>query len=116
MAATLTKDVLALEELINNASPTVLNQPNGNGDTVLHWAAFKGLEQACSLLLQRGVSLEARGDVGNTPLHVAAAGAHERVVALLLYHGALVVSSGIEGCMRRVMFIWACLGAQCVTL
>lgn len=74
MAAARAGDGATLVELLSSADPSAATQANGQGDSALHWTAFKGLLPACELLLERGAGVDARGDCGNTPLGLAAAG------------------------------------------
>ena len=53
-------------------------------ESPLYWAAWRGLESVCSLLLDSG----ARLDLGKYPLHRAAAEGEEAVCGLLLDRGA----------------------------
>lgn len=91
LAAAQAGDGPALAALVAAAGPAPLAQPTDQNDTLLHWAAFKGLDEPCKLLLERGVRLDARGECANTPLHLAAAAGHQSVVKLLLSHGAPAV-------------------------
>ena len=59
-----------------------------DGDTCLHVAAFRGDEEAVTLLLDAGLDIDATGDMGCTPLHYAFMGKHFAVAALLIERGA----------------------------
>jgi ankyrin repeat protein len=48
-----------------------VNAANGNGDTALHGAAFRGLNQAVQLLVDKGARLDAKNNKGFTPLQTA---------------------------------------------
>lgn len=42
-----------------------------NGDTALHWAAYKGHVDLMRLLMYSGVNLQKTDNFGSTPLHLA---------------------------------------------
>ena len=47
---------------------------NGNGDTALHIAASRGLDDIVTILAERGAALDVRNENGQTPLGLAAGG------------------------------------------
>ena len=57
---------------------------NENGDTVLHLAASRGLDDVVALLVERGAAIDARNKNGQTPLSLAGGG----VAVLLVELGA----------------------------
>lgn len=59
------------------------------GDSCLHIAAGRGDLQAVKLLVDAGINVNLRGDLGNTPLHYAHKSAHTEVVEFLIIRGAL---------------------------
>jgi ankyrin repeat protein len=59
-----------------------------DGDTCLHIAALRGDEEAVKLLLDAGIDIHAKGDMGNTALHYAFMKKHFAVAALLIGRGA----------------------------
>jgi ankyrin repeat protein len=61
---------------------------NGDGDTLLHLAAFQGNEADVRDLVSLGAVVNARGDLGMTALHYAAIGGHTGVATCLLGLGA----------------------------
>jgi ankyrin repeat protein len=61
---------------------------NGDGDTLLHLAAFRGNEADVRDLISLGAVVNARGDLGMTALHYAAVGGHLAVAECLLSLGA----------------------------
>ena len=66
-----------------------VNAPQGDGMTALHWAAERGDEGLCEVLLYAGARVDAGTRIGHyTPLHLAARAASEAVVALLLDAGS----------------------------
>ncbi|MCX5770827.1 MAG: ankyrin repeat domain-containing protein [Candidatus Hydrogenedentes bacterium] len=59
-----------------------------SGSSTLHKAAYIGLPEAVSVILNDGSDPNARDKYGEAPLHKAARQGHEKVVALLLQNGA----------------------------
>ena len=55
---------------------------NGNGDTALHVAASRGLDDVVALLAERGAALDARNWNGQTPLGLASGGTAVRLAEL----------------------------------
>jgi ankyrin repeat protein len=60
----------------------------GDGDRLIHIAAYRGDDRSVALLLDAGEDIDARGDMGSTPAHYAAMGQHKSVFAALLRQGA----------------------------
>lgn len=65
-----------------------LNYIGFGGDSCLHIAAIRGDLRAIRLLINAGLNVNARGDMGSTPLHLAYLGKQTVAVALLLSKGA----------------------------
>lgn len=83
-------DLAQIAELLD-ADLGLLNARDADGSTPLHCAAWKGLNDAAALLIERGADVNARNHndhYGDTPLHAAAHGNQAEVVALLLDAGA----------------------------
>ena len=59
------------------------------GDSCLHIAAGRGNRLAVRLLVEAGLDVNLRGDLGNTPLHYARKSAHDEVVRFLIDRGAM---------------------------
>jgi ankyrin repeat protein len=59
------------------------------GDSCLHIAALRGDLKAVMLLVDSGVDVNLRGDLGNTPLHYAQKNSQDEVVKFLIRRGAL---------------------------
>ncbi|UPK95217.1 hypothetical protein LCI18_006152 [Fusarium solani-melongenae] len=55
--------------------------------TVLHIAAFAGMSELVSELIQKGASVSAQDDRERIPLHWAAENGHAKVASLLIQHG-----------------------------
>ncbi|RSL63196.1 hypothetical protein CEP54_005331 [Fusarium duplospermum] len=55
--------------------------------TVLHIAAFAGMSEIVSELIQNGASVSAQDDRERIPLHWAAENGHAKVASLLIQHG-----------------------------
>lgn len=54
-----------------------------NGDTALHWAAYKGYPDLMRLLMYSGVDLQKTDNFGSTPLHLACLSGNLTCVRLL---------------------------------
>ena len=66
----------------------IIDVPNENGITPLHYACIKGAKQTMDLLLDLGVNLNAVDSDNNTCLHYAVMSRNKRVVKKLLIRGA----------------------------
>ena len=54
-----------------------------NGDTALHWAAYKGHADLIRLLMYSGVDMQKPDYFGSTPLHLACLSGHVSCVRIL---------------------------------
>lgn len=54
-----------------------------NGDTALHWAAYKGHPELIKLLMYSGVDLQKPDYFGSTPLHLACLSGNVSCVKIL---------------------------------
>ncbi|XP_026673473.1 ankyrin repeat domain-containing protein 6-like [Ceratina calcarata] len=55
-----------------------------SGETLLHFAAQKGVEEICRLIIERGADVDAKDERGYTALHVAAESGQVRIMEILL--------------------------------
>ncbi|MCL5999849.1 MAG: sigma-70 family RNA polymerase sigma factor [Chloroflexi bacterium] len=60
-----------------------VNAKDGDGRTLLHWAAYQGHADVTELLLQHGAVLDIQDKSGKTPLAIATDNKHVEVVMLL---------------------------------
>lgn len=58
------------------------------GDNCLHIAAIRGDLRAVKLLVELGLNINGRGDMGNTPLHYARKSGQYNAVKFLISKGA----------------------------
>lgn len=65
-----------------------LSYVDSNGDSLLHIAAQHGDLQTIKILLNAGVDVNIKGDMGCTALHYAKMENNEEVVRLLIAYGA----------------------------
>ena len=79
-------DRVALRALI--AKKTDVNQPDADGATALHWAAYRDDVESVDLLIAAGANVNAANDLGATPLWNACTSAGEVVAKRLLDAGA----------------------------
>jgi len=70
---------------------------DGEEQSPLHWAAYKGWREATQYMLLRGADPDARTGWGWTALHLAASRGHRECVGLLLLRGADVSATGKYG-------------------
>lgn len=73
------------------------NAKKANGDTPLHWAAYRGDKETCMQLMAYGADPDAPGEFKNRPLHLACTNHHEEIAAILLTRGASVVARNEYG-------------------
>ena len=79
-----------LEELKNfiEKKPSLINQKDNLGRSLLYLAARNGYIDICNYLLQKGAKINETQNTGSTPLHGASYYGNELVVQLLLQYGA----------------------------
>ena len=71
-----------------------VNQANQNGDSPLHLASGRGMDDICALLIKHGANVNQTNKYGKTPLHLASG---DDICALLIKHGANVNQSNKDG-------------------
>ncbi|WP_310446765.1 ankyrin repeat domain-containing protein [Thiobacillus sp.] len=74
------------EDPLEPIDPITYRTPEG--DSCLHIAAARGDLHSVKLLVEAGLDINQRGDMGNTPLHYATKKGHKNVVIFLLDRGA----------------------------
>ncbi len=80
-------DVAAVQALLKQNAD--VNASQGDGNTALHWAAYREDAEMVRVLLQAGANVKARTRLGGmTPLHLAATGGNAPIIDLLLKAGA----------------------------
>ena len=82
------QDVINYDDEDPLASIDPENYVSPEGDTCLHLAAIRGDKRAVVLLLELGLPINKKGDMGNTALHYAVAHKHPEIAELLIEHGA----------------------------
>lgn len=65
-----------------------INAVNSDGDNALHWAVHAGDLETARLLIEAGIEVNQRGDLGRTPLHLACISGNREIVLLLVRNGA----------------------------
>ncbi len=74
-----------------------LQAKDKNGFTALHWAAWSGLTECCSLLINAGLDINQPEDNGYTPLMLAALRGNDDLVTNLLALGADASATNKKG-------------------
>ena len=81
--------IFVMKILLEHGANPDLVHDSFTGTTPLHCAAnYSGNTKAIQLLLDRGVDINRRDGIGNTPLHRAAANGHVHAIRYLLEKGA----------------------------
>ncbi|HEY5666148.1 MAG TPA: ankyrin repeat domain-containing protein, partial [Gammaproteobacteria bacterium] len=88
-------DTEALERQI--ASGADVNEPDVDGATALHWAAYSDQPEAARILLDAGADPGARSRYGVTPLYLAVVNGNNAMIGLLLRAGADLQAPGPQG-------------------
>ncbi|MFI3243415.1 MAG: ankyrin repeat domain-containing protein [Akkermansia sp.] len=74
-----------------------LQAKDKNGFNALHWAAWSGLTECCSLLINAGLDMNQPEDNGYTPLMLAALRGNDELVENLLALGADATATNKKG-------------------
>ncbi|XP_071482937.1 acyl-CoA-binding domain-containing protein 6-like [Diadema antillarum] len=85
-------------QILLSTEGTVINQPDTEGLTLLHWACDRGYLDIVKLLLKCGANLNAADSDGQTPLHYACTCEHLSIVDILVKSGADVNAKDLDGC------------------
>lgn len=91
-------------DLLTSTEKCNLNCPDNMFCTPLHWAAFLGLADKVSLLLDRRADFESTDINGATPLHYAAQGNYSDTVIVFLSRNYITDKKDSEG---RTALMWA---------
>lgn len=78
-----------------------INATNALGDNALHCVCGWGDFEAARLLVENGINLNQRGELGFTPLNVAMVFGHHQLADYLLEHGADPQALAIEPSFDR---------------
>ena len=79
-------NLAAVQSLIKQAD---VNVPQGDGNTALHWAAYRGDIEMTRVLIQARANVKPRTRLaGMTPLHLAASSGNAAIIDLLVKAGA----------------------------
>lgn len=86
---------------LKNLDAKSLAEKDGEGMTLLHWAADRGYSEVAKCLLELKISVNEQDAEGQTALHYAAACGHEEIIYLLLNHGADQTIQDSEGMLAK---------------
>jgi uncharacterized protein len=112
--AAMRRDVEAVKTLL--ARKADVNQPQGDGSTALHWAAYNSQPDMVRLLLAAGANVGAKSRLGGlTPLMMAAKAGDATVVKLLVEARSDVATPNGNG-TTPLMFAAASGSAEAVRL
>ena len=88
-AAACSADSSSLRALLKSADPLDINATDDEGRSALHYAAWNGLADPVSVLLDAGADANVRSsDRASTPAHFAAGMSHPACLRLLIEKGA----------------------------
>ena len=84
--------VAFLEALVETKLDAHVNRADEDARTPVHWAAWRGHEEAVVCLLEMGASAQTPTRTGFTPLHYACVGGHANVARALVERGAKLMA------------------------
>jgi ankyrin repeat protein/Tol biopolymer transport system component len=82
-------DVPTVKALVEK-SPRLVDERDGDGNTLLHYAAYGQDAGLVNFLIDKGAKIESVGASSKTPLHIAASNDRREVAAALLKRGAVL--------------------------
>jgi ankyrin repeat protein len=97
-------DVPAVKELIEK-SPQLVEARDGDGNTLLHYAAYGTSADLIHYLIDKGARVDLAGAQAQTPLHIAASNDRLEIVEALLKRGASLETR--DGYGRTVLILCA---------
>lgn len=80
-------DVALVQKAVKN-DPTIIEDKEWEGATLLHNAVKNNCEEVTEYLLNSGANVNAKMDDGVTPLHIAARNGNIQIIEILVLHGA----------------------------
>ena len=95
-----------LAGLLLDRGASALAVDEGNGSTALHWAARRGLLIIMGRLIDMGLSVDVRNNIGENPLMLAAQTGKKEALEYLLGRGAAINAQNNDG---YTALHWACL-------
>jgi ankyrin repeat protein len=83
-------DLEGFKELLldNSIDPSVVNEKDEWGLTLLHWVAATGRQDAAKLLITMGADVNARSNNGWRPLRLAVESGNKELTSFLVENGA----------------------------
>ncbi|HLK48554.1 MAG TPA: ankyrin repeat domain-containing protein [Bryobacteraceae bacterium] len=88
-------DITAVHAMIQRGAN--VNEPEANGTTALHWAAYQEDVPMVKSLLAAGAKVRVANEFGSSPMQEAAIAGNSEIIRLLLAAGADADSANAEG-------------------